>query len=164
MHPSPPHDDASAVAVRLETDHGRACVTRLPICNRVIGQDARVRMPNRWPIDPRPLPADSLPNEVRQAARHGERFRSNMSVRRPRSFGAIRSRLIVTEQVVALTCFGRLYMYVTRDRGSVAVRRRMGFDVAVDLFGGVGEATAVPLDEGPVLAALESAGRIASRA
>jgi len=123
----------------------------------------RVRMPNLRPIDLRPLPADSVPDVVREAIRDGPWFRSKISVRRPRSFGAIRSRLIVTAEVVAVTCFGRPYMYVTRDRGSVRVRRRRLLGVAVDLVGDVGEATAVPLDDGPALAALESAGWIASR-
>ena len=116
-------------------------------------------MPDMRPmIDPRPLPAKSVPPRVQEEIRTGKSFRCRIRVRQPRPFGAVIARLVISTEVVAVTCLGRPYMYVTADQGSVEVRQRRVMGLAVELHGEVGEATAYPVEEAPVMAALAAAG------
>jgi hypothetical protein len=118
-------------------------------------------MPNLRPIDLRPLPAKTIPPQVQDAVRNGEPFRCRIDVRQPRPFASIIARLVISAEVVAVTCFGRPYMYVRAGQGSVRLRQRRLLGLGVDLDGEVGEATAYPVDEAPVIAALEAAAWLA---
>jgi hypothetical protein len=114
-------------------------------------------------LDPRPLPKADLPKDFDQLLAGGREFPcSAVSVRRPRSFGAIAGcRLTVSEKVVALRFLGRTYAFVTPGQGTVELGRSRLLGVRVRLVSELVDATLTPNDEDAVTEGLTNGGWLA---
>ena len=115
-------------------------------------------------FDPRPLPTGSLPDDLDQRLADGRVFGCTaVTVRRPRSFGAIAGcRLIVAEDAVALRFVGRTYAFVVAGEGIVETSRSRIWGLRVRLMSDLVDATVTPNDEEDALAALRTWGWVSA--